>query len=65
MKNDIRSFEIFPDMTIKSALYIVGDSDIRDVPNGNFPEEAQYMFNISEEPKKLIIVNKLASCFPV
>lgn len=49
-------YEIFPDLSISSALYVVGEFDIHDVPNGNFPKEAQSMYDISQEPKKLIIV---------
>lgn len=49
-------YEIFPDLIISSALFMVAENDIRNVPNGNFPEEAQSMYNISQEPKKLIIV---------
>jgi len=49
-------YEIFPDMTISSALYISGELDIHDIPFGNFPVEAQSMYDVTEEPKKIIII---------
>ena len=49
-------FQIFPDLIPNSVLYIVGENDIHTSPSVNFPLEAQAMFNISQDPKKIIIV---------
>jgi len=54
-------YEIFPDMTISSSLYIVGENDIRTDPNVNFPNESQAMYDLSEEPKQIIIVEGSSS----
>lgn len=50
-------YEIFPGMNISSVLYMVGELDIHESSNSNFPEEAQSMYDITHEPKKLIIVS--------
>lgn len=50
-------FQIFPDQVLQNTLYIVGENDIHENPSINFPEHAEYLFGISESPKKLHIVN--------
>jgi len=49
-------YNIFPDMTLKSVFYLVGELDINQASNADFPRDAQFLFNSSEEPKKLTIV---------
>lgn len=48
--------QLFPDMTLKNVFYIVGENDIHENPNMNFPAEAEHMYNQTEEPRKLTIV---------
>jgi len=49
-------FVIFPDMTLSSVYYLVGELDIHDDPAVDFPAETNVLFNLSEEPKKLDII---------
>jgi hypothetical protein len=50
-------FLIFPDMTLSSVYYLVGEMDIHDDPAVDFPAETNVLFNLSEEPKKLDIIS--------
>ncbi len=49
-------YEIFPDLVPQSVLYVAGENDIHPGENINFAELAEDMYNISLDPKKLIIV---------
>jgi alpha-beta hydrolase superfamily lysophospholipase len=49
-------YEIFPDMTLSSVFYLVGELDIRPEVNADLPRDAQMLYNSTEAPKKLIIV---------
>jgi dienelactone hydrolase len=49
-------FVIFPDMTLTSAYYLVGELDIHDEPDVNFPAETSTLYELTEEPRKLDII---------
>lgn len=49
-------FAIFPDMTITSAYYLVGELDIHDDPAIDFPAETHSLYSLTEEPKRLDII---------
>jgi hypothetical protein len=44
---------LFPDMTLKSAYYLVGELDIAGDPAIDFLVEAQNLYELTEEPRKL------------
>lgn len=46
-------FLLFPDMTLKSVYYLVGEMDIAGNPPLDFLVEAQNLYEITEEPRKL------------
>ena len=46
-------FLLFPDMTLKSAYYLVGELDIAGNPALDFLVEAQNLYELTEEPRKL------------
>jgi dienelactone hydrolase len=48
-------YQLFPDLVMKNCLYIAGENDANENANVNFAEEAELMFNLADEPKKLII----------
>ena len=50
-------YEIFPNMTLSSVFFLVGELDIRPEMNADFPRDAQVLYNSSEMPKKLTIVD--------
>ena len=50
-------FVIFPNMTLSSVYYLVGELDIRDDPGVDFPAETNALYNLTEEPKKLDIIS--------
>ncbi len=49
-------YEIFPNMTLSSVYYLVGELDIRPEMNSDLPRDARMLYNSSEAPKKLTIV---------
>jgi len=49
-------FVIFPDMTLSSAYYLVGELDIHDDPDVDFPAETNALYDLTETPKKLDII---------
>jgi dienelactone hydrolase len=49
-------YTLFPGMLIQSTLYIVGEKDVSASLNVDFAKDAQYMYNQTGDPKKLIIV---------
>ncbi len=49
-------FVIFPNMTLSSVYYLVGEQDIRDLQGGDFPAETEALFELTEEPRKLNII---------
>ncbi len=49
-------YEIFPNMTLSSVYYLVGDRDIRPEINADFPRDAQALYNSTQDPKKLTVV---------
>ena len=49
-------FLLFPDMTLSSVYYLVGELDIHDDPNVDFPAEANSLYELTEEPRKLDII---------
>lgn len=49
-------FSIFPDMTLNSVYYLVGDLDIAGDPPIEFPAEAAVLYDLTEEPRKLDII---------
>ncbi len=49
-------FVIFPNMTLSSVYYLVGEEDIRDLQGGDFPAETNALYDITEEPRKLNII---------
>lgn len=49
-------FSFFPNMTLSSVYYLVGDQDIRNQEGGDFPAETVALFNMTEEPRKLNII---------
>ena len=50
-------FVIFPDMTLSSVYYLVGELDIHDEPAVDFPAETNVLFKLSDEPRKLDIIS--------
>jgi hypothetical protein len=46
-------FLLFPDMTLNTAYYLVGELDIAGDPPLDFLMEAQNLYEITEEPRKL------------
>lgn len=46
-------FLLFPDMTLNSAYYLVGELDIAGDPAIDFLVEAQNLYELTEEPRKL------------
>ena len=49
-------FVIFPDMTLNSVYYLVGELDVHDDPDVDFPAETNTLYNITEGPRKLNII---------
>jgi len=49
-------FLIFPNMTLSSVYYLAGELDISGQQGGDFPAEANALYSISEEPRKLNII---------
>ena len=49
-------FLIYPNMTLSSVYYLVGEQDIRDQQGADFPAEANALYDITEEPRKLNII---------
>lgn len=54
-------YELFPEMTIKNVFYIAGENDFNPNTNTDFAADAQAMYDDSENPKKIIIVNGTAA----
>ena len=50
-------FVIFPNMTLSSVYYLVGELDIRDDLGVDIPAETNTLYSITEEPKKLDIIS--------
>lgn len=54
-------FVIFPEMTLSSAYYLVGEQDVHtDILGGDFPAETQTLYDMTEEPRKLDIIEGTA-----
>jgi len=54
-------FVIFPDMTLSSVYYLVGEQDIHEeLQGGDFPAETQALYDMTEEPRKLDIIEGTA-----
>jgi len=49
-------FSFFPNMTLNSCYYLVGDQDIHSQEGGDFPAETEALYNLTEEPRKLSII---------
>lgn len=49
-------FLIFPGMTLNSVYYLVGELDINDELDVNCPAEANTLFDLTEEPRKIDII---------
>ena len=49
-------FLIFPNMTLSSVYYLVGELDIHDLEGGDFPAETNILYELTEEPRKLNII---------
>lgn len=49
-------FLVFPNMTLSSVYYLVGELDIRDQQGADFPAEANVLYDLTEEPRKLNII---------
>jgi hypothetical protein len=49
-------FLIFPNMTLSSVYYLVGEQDIHDLEGGDFPAETNALYDLTEEPRKLNII---------
>jgi alpha/beta superfamily hydrolase len=49
-------FLLFPDMTLSSVYYLAGELDIRDQQGADFPAEANALYDLTEEPRKLNII---------
>lgn len=50
-------FLLFPNMTLSSVYYLVGELDIHEeIQGGDFPAETQTLYGLTEEPKKLDII---------
>jgi hypothetical protein len=49
-------FEIFPEMTLRSAYYLAGELDISDDPPVDCPADAYALYDITEEPRKIDII---------
>ena len=49
-------FLLFPDMTLSSVYYLVGELDIQEDPGADFPEEALTLYNLTEDPRKLDMI---------
>ena len=49
-------FLIFPDMTLTSVYYLVGELDIHDLEGADFPAESNTLYKLTEEPRKLNII---------
>lgn len=53
-------YEIFPGMTLSSVFYLAGELDVRPAMNADLPRDAQVLYNSTEDPKKLTIVEGTA-----
>ncbi len=50
-------FLLFPNITLNSVYYLVGEQDIHEeIQGGDFPAETQTLYELTEEPKKLDII---------
>ncbi len=49
-------FLIFPDMTLSSVYYLAGELDVSGDLTADFPAEANALYSITEEPRKLDII---------
>ncbi len=49
-------FLVFPDMTLTSVYYLVGELDIIDDPPLDFPVEAMTLYELTDEPRKLDLI---------
>ncbi|RLD94208.1 MAG: hypothetical protein DRJ29_06555 [Bacteroidetes bacterium] len=49
-------FVIFPNMTLSSVYYLVGELDIHDQQGADFPAETNALYDLTEEPRKLNII---------
>lgn len=43
-------------MTLSSVYYLVGELDIHDDPDVDFPAETTTLFDLTEEPRRLDII---------
>lgn len=54
-------YAIFPDMTLSSVYYLVGEQDIHEeIEGGDFPAETQLLYDLTEEPRRLDIIEGTA-----
>ncbi len=54
-------FVIFPEMTLSSVYYLVGEQDIHtELQGGDFPAETQALYDLTEEPRMLDIIEGTA-----
>ena len=51
-----RLYLIFPDMTLNSVYYLVGELDVREDPPADAPAEANALYEQTEDPKKLDLI---------
>ena len=49
-------FLIFPEMTLTSAYYLVGELDIHEDPAVDFPAETQALYDLTDDPRKMDII---------
>ncbi len=49
-------FQISANNKLRAVLYVVGELDVHPQQNVNFLEEAQAMYEMSSQPKKLVVV---------
>jgi dienelactone hydrolase len=50
-------YQLFPDLVMQNCLFIAGENDANENPNVDFAEEAELMFNLTGDPKKLMIID--------
>jgi dienelactone hydrolase len=49
-------YTLFPGMHLSATLYVAGEKDFSGSLNVDFAKDAQYMYNQTDNPKKIIIV---------
>jgi len=49
-------FLIFPNMTLSSVYYLAGELDVKEDPPADFPTDAQNLYDMTEDPRKLDII---------